>query len=131
MVRHDWQRIGTAATLAFLLIGFVPAATAAAPAAIAGADAGTAADPQVLRTWARTCALCHVNGSGGAPRAGHPEEWRMRIAQGREVLLSHTVEGIGNMPPLGYCMACERADFIALIELMAGALPAPAGDDAP
>jgi cytochrome c5 len=24
------------------------------------------------------------------------------------------------MPPLGYCMSCEREDFIAMIDFMAG-----------
>ena len=77
-------------------------------------------DPDVLRHWAQTCALCHVSGNGGAPRFGHADDWRPRVAQGREALLTHTLEGLGNMPPLGYCMACERDDFVALIELMIG-----------
>jgi cytochrome c5 len=33
-------------------------------------------------------------------------------------LLQHTLTGFRNMPPLGYCMACEEDDFIALIEFM-------------
>lgn len=74
--------------------------------------------PEVLRHWAETCALCHVTGNGGAPRLGHPEEWRARLAQGRGVLLTRTLEGFNNMPPLGYCMACERDDFVALIDFM-------------
>ena len=34
------------------------------------------------------------------------------------MLLAHTVEGYNDMPPLGYCMACEREDLRALIRLM-------------
>jgi len=68
--------------------------------------------------WARSCVLCHVNGEGGAPRLGHPEEWQPRLAQGEAVLLRHAVEGYNNMPPLGYCQACEREDLRALIKLM-------------
>lgn len=91
-----------------------PAPGAAAPQPEAAADA-------VLMTrWTHSCALCHVDGTGGAPRIGHAEEWRPRLAQGRAVLLDHTLEGFNNMPPLGYCMACERDDFLALIDFMSG-----------
>ena len=73
-----------------------------------------------MQKWARSCALCHVNGEGGAPRMGVVEEWQPRLAQGKEVLLTHTIEGFNNMPPLGYCMACERDDLMAMIDLMTG-----------
>jgi cytochrome c5 len=68
--------------------------------------------------WARSCALCHVTGNAGAPRIGNAEEWAPRLAQGMDVLLQHTLEGFNDMPPLGYCMSCERDDFVALIEFM-------------
>ncbi len=71
-----------------------------------------------MQLWARSCALCHVDGNGGAPRVGNVEEWAPRLAQGPEVLLRHTLEGLGNMPPLGYCMACEEEDFSAMINFM-------------
>jgi cytochrome c5 len=72
-----------------------------------------------MAQWARSCVLCHVNGEGGAPRVGHPDEWVARVAQGETVLLNHTLEGYNNMPPLGYCMDCEAEDFNALIRFMA------------
>jgi cytochrome c5 len=79
--------------------------------------------PQVseaaMAQWARSCALCHVNGEGGAPRVGHSEEWATRVKQGETALLTHTLEGYNNMPPLGYCMDCEAEDFNALIRFMA------------
>jgi cytochrome c5 len=93
---------------------------ATAPAAVHAATSATRLDLSVMRKWSQSCALCHVDGNGGAPRIGHPEEWRPRVAQGRDVLLEHTLDGIGNMPPLGYCMSCEAADFRALIDFMAG-----------
>jgi cytochrome c5 len=68
--------------------------------------------------WARTCALCHVNGEGGAPRFGDRAAWAPRLEQGEDVLLDHTINGFNNMPPLGYCMDCERADFRADIRYM-------------
>lgn len=93
------------------------ATTAAAP--VAAPAAGTRND--TAAQWARSCALCHVNGEGGAPRSGDAEAWQPRLAKGRDVLMTHTLEGFNNMPPLGYCMSCERDDFAALIDLMAGA----------
>lgn len=74
----------------------------------------------IMAKWSRSCALCHVNAEGGAPRMGNADEWQARLAQGEATLLTHTIEGYNNMPPLGYCMACEREDLRALIKLMAG-----------
>ena len=77
----------------------------------------------VMGKWTRSCALCHINGIGGAPRTGAKEEWEPRLAQGKATLLRHTLEGYNNMPPLGYCMACEEEDFVALIDFMLGETP--------
>jgi cytochrome c5 len=75
-----------------------------------------------LRLWRQNCALCHVDGNGGAPRLGHFEEWQPRLRKGNSVLLAHTIEGFNYMPPLGYCMACVQDDFSALIGFMSGEL---------
>ncbi len=69
--------------------------------------------------WARTCAMCHVRGEGGAPKTGDVAAWTTRLAQGEDVVLEHTIDGFGNMPPLGYCMDCEREDLRAYIHFMA------------
>ena len=76
----------------------------------------------VMQKWSNSCALCHITGQGGAPRINNGEEWQARMAQGTEVLLTHTIEGFNNMPPLGYCMSCEREDFNAMINFMVGGL---------
>ncbi len=73
--------------------------------------------------WARTCALCHVDGNAGAPIVGDQDAWAARVAKGREALMTNTLDGLGSMPPLGYCMACTRSDFDALIDLTIGAAP--------
>ncbi len=91
------------------------AAAGSIPAA--GADTLNAA---VMQKWSRSCALCHVTGNAGAPRVGNAGEWQERLTQGAGVLLTHTIEGINDMPPLGYCMSCEREDFVAMIDFMAG-----------
>jgi len=57
-----------------------------------------------------------------APRVGQAQEWLPRMAKGRDVLLTHTLEGFNDMPPLGYCMACEGEDFIAMIDFMTAGL---------
>jgi len=100
-----------------------PAAEVAAPESAAGAESvGTTAalDAAVMQKWSRSCALCHVTGNAGAPRVGNVEEWQARLTQDTGVLLTHTIEGFNDMPPLGYCMSCEREDFIAMIDFMAG-----------
>ncbi len=72
----------------------------------------------MLELWSHSCALCHVDGNAGAPRTGSAEEWGPRLAKGEAILLQHTIEGFNQMPPLGYCMACEQADFVAMIDFM-------------
>ncbi|TAK55058.1 MAG: cytochrome c5 family protein [Gammaproteobacteria bacterium] len=112
--------------LAGLLCG--PAATIAATpavepdraAAYAAAFSTAALTPEVQRKWARSCALCHVRGEGGAPRMGDSAAWQPRLAQGDAVLMVNTLEGLERMPPLGYCMDCELGDFAAMIQLMVG-----------
>lgn len=103
---------------ALLCLGL--AACDATPRVGPGNPPDTDAMAAVMDKWARSCALCHINGEGGAPRMGVVEEWQPRLAQGKDVLLAHTIEGFNSMPPLGYCMACERDDFVALIDFMAG-----------
>jgi len=76
--------------------------------------------PLQMARWTRNCALCHVRGEGGAPVLGDREAWAERSAKGEDVLLAHTLEGFNNMPPLGYCMDCEEADFRVLIRFMEG-----------
>jgi cytochrome c5 len=81
--------------------------------------------------WSQSCALCHVDGKGGAPHVGNVDEWLPRLAQGEEVLLTHTLEGLNNMPPLGYCMACERDDFLAMINFMTAGISTASNEGTP
>ncbi|MEE4361906.1 MAG: c-type cytochrome [Pseudomonadales bacterium] len=81
-------------------------------------DAPDADGRTTLSLWARSCALCHVDGTGGAPRFANQEDWAERRAQGEAVLLAHTLAGHRNMPPLGYCMDCTAEDFVRLIRFM-------------
>jgi len=76
--------------------------------------------PERMVQWSRNCALCHVRGEGGAPVLGDRAAWKVRWKKGEAELLRNTVEGVNNMPPLGYCMDCRREDFLALIRFMGG-----------
>jgi cytochrome c5 len=73
-----------------------------------------------LEKWGRSCALCHVDGNAGAPRVGDDAAWEPRLQQSTATLLDHTVNGLGKMPPLGYCMDCSEQDFLVLTAFMAG-----------
>ena len=78
--------------------------------------------PRTMQLWADNCALCHVDGTAMAPRVGDAQAWLPRLAQGKDALLKHTLEGLNDMPPLGYCMACERTDFMAMIDFMSSGI---------
>ena len=73
-----------------------------------------------MAKWARSCALCHITGEANAPVVGDTEEWQQRLQKGEAALLNNVVNGINSMPPLGYCMSCEAADFRVMIDFMAG-----------
>ncbi len=70
------------------------------------------------------CVQCHSNPKIGAPLLGDAKAWEARIQKGEALLLKNVVEGIGGMPPLGYCSSCTEQDFKVMIRLMTG-LPAP------
>ena len=89
-------------------------------ATVTAANVSAGLSAERMAQWTRNCALCHVRGEGGAPVLGDREAWASRWQQGEAVLLEHTVEGLNNMPPLGYCMDCEHEDFLALIRFMGG-----------
>lgn len=78
------------------------------------------AGSEAMAKWARSCALCHITGEADAPIIGDTEEWQQRLQKGDAALFSNVVNGINSMPPLGYCMSCEAADFRVMIDFMAG-----------
>ena len=78
------------------------------------------AGSEAMAKWARSCALCHITGEANAPVLCDTEEWQQRLQKGEAALLNNVVNGINSMPPLGYCMSCEAADFRVMIDFMAG-----------
>ena len=51
---------------------------------------------------------------------GDVKAWEPVLAQGRDAIMKHVVEGKAGMPPLGYCYACDESDLLALTELVIG-----------
>ncbi len=82
--------------------------------------AGADMTPAVQEKWARSCALCHAAGVGGAPRVGVNADWQARVEKGPGMLMVNTIDGINQMPPLGYCQDCGLDDFAAMIKFMIG-----------
>lgn len=96
----------------------------AAPAASVRAEtvAEVSLDPALEPVYQRSCSVCHSNAATtGAPLARDRAAWAPRIAQGREVLLDHTINGFNGMPPMGACSDCTEEQYVALIEYMANA----------
>ena len=111
----ELRHAATAVLLAALL--FVPAAGPSAKEPLIGTR-------QSL-VFQQTCAHCHVRPGIGAPVLGDEDEWASRRAKGFETLVTHTVEGMGGMPPLGTCSFCTEDDLRRLVAFIAGfgALP--------
>lgn len=83
---------------------------------------GTAADltERQLKLLSSSCIQCHARPETGAPLMGSPDQWVERVKRGQDALLRSLILGTPGMPPGGYCMACDEADFRALIDQMTG-----------
>ncbi len=96
--------------------------TPAAPGAVA--DAAPAGDEAGKGVYNKTCALCHASGVAGAPMPGNKEQWAPRIAQGKDTLYKHALEGFtgqaGMMPPRGGNTALTDDEVKAAVDYMVG-----------
>ena len=109
------------------ILGLLSTSLSAAEPNLPGNDLGVtnpsmsdSAGSEAMAKWARSCALCHITGEANAPVVGDTEEWQQRLQKGEAALLNNVVNVINSMPPLGYCMSCEAADFRVMIDFMAG-----------
>lgn len=96
-----------------------PPAPTAAPVAAAPAashDAGKS-------VYGKACALCHAAGVSGSPKPGDKADWGERMAQGKDVLYKHAIEGYtgkkGLMPPKGGNAGLSDDDVKAAVDYMA------------
>ena len=63
------------------------------------------------------CFSCHTPGLSGAPKIGDREAWKFRLAQGKQVLLDSTIDGIQPaMPPRGVCFDCSDQELELAID---------------
>lgn len=105
---------------AMLLAACGNGSSAPAPASTSNVPLAAAA-PAVMKIYEQTCHNCHSVPASGAPQAGDTNAWAPRVAQGRDTLLDHSINGFKSMPPMGTCTQCTEDDFVALIEYMSGA----------
>ena len=89
--------------------------------ATAPATPPVAASPAIQKIYDTTCQNCHGKPGTGAPQTGDIQAWAPRVAQGREIVLNHIINGYKGMPPMGMCMQCSEDDFVAVAEYMSGA----------
>lgn len=107
------------------------AAAPAAPAApatpvpteaVATTAAAPAANEAGEKVFKSTCAMCHQTGAGGAPIAGNKDDWGPRVAQGKDTLYTHAINGFtgqkGTMPPKGANSSLADADVKAAVDYM-------------
>ena len=101
------------------------AAQAAALAAASSQQAyGGTLDGAVI--FQNLCGACHTNGVGKAPTLDH-SHWDARIAQGKDTLYKHAIEGFtgpdgGVMPPKGGNPALTEEQMHATVDWMLGNL---------
>ncbi len=95
------------------------AAEAAAAAAVGQVAYGGSLDGGLI--YDNLCGVCHTSGAGGAPRMER-SAWTARIAQGRETLLRHAIEGYqgeaGLMPARGGNPALTDEQVAASVDWM-------------
>ncbi|WP_028500484.1 c-type cytochrome [Microvirgula aerodenitrificans] len=98
-----------------------PAPVAEAPAAAPAASTEVAAGEAVFK---KTCAMCHQTGAAGAPKLGDKADWGPRLAQGKDTLYKHALEGFngnkGAMPAKGGNPSLSDDDVKAAVDFMAG-----------
>lgn len=101
------------------------AAPAAAPApapAAAPAPAPVAENTVGKSVYGKTCAMCHAAGVAGAPKPGDKTEWGPRIAQGKDTLYKHALEGYtgekGMMPARGGAPNLSDDEVKAAVDFM-------------
>lgn len=99
---------------------------AAAPAPVATSDAAAVpvADVALGKSiYGKTCALCHSAGVAGAPKPGDKADWGPRIAQGKDTLYKHAIEGFtgskGAMPARGANPKLTDEEVKAAVDFMA------------
>jgi len=97
-------------------------AAAPAPAPAAPAPTPVAENAQGKKVFGNTCAMCHAAGVAGAPKPGDKADWGPRIAQGKDTLYKHALEGFtgakGMMPARGGSTTLSDDDVKSAVDYM-------------
>ncbi len=68
------------------------------------------------------CIACHGMGVAGAPKMGNKAAWAPRIAQGKDILYEHALNGFtgksGTMPPKGGHSELSDTDVKAAVDYL-------------
>ncbi|HMM76644.1 MAG TPA: c-type cytochrome [Gammaproteobacteria bacterium] len=98
------------------------AAPPTAPAAPAGDSVAAAGAVDGQKVYNNVCALCHAAGVAGAPMPGNKDDWGPRIAQGKDTLYKHALEGFtgqkGMMPARGGNASLTDEEVKAAVDFM-------------
>ena len=74
----------------------------------------------------QNCAMCHAAGLANAPKLGNKADWEPRVAQGKDILYKHAIEGFtgskGMMPPRGGGASLTDDEVKAAVDFMVGKL---------
>ena len=98
-------------------------ANAQAPAPATASAGGASADGK--KTYETTCVACHGAGIAGAPKFGDKAAWAPRVAEGKNTLYTHALQGFqgksGVMPPKGGNTTLADAEVKAAVDYMVSA----------
>lgn len=92
--------------------------TALATLALISTSSVLATDDYTQELYDIYCTACHAVSASGAPQA-FTGEWEDRLDKGIDTLVTHAINGIGNMPPMGTCAECSEDDMKNIILYMA------------
>jgi cytochrome c5 len=84
----------------------------------APASSGSISGEKIVQA---NCAMCHAAGLMNAPKIGDAGQWAPRIAQGKETLISHAINGIRTMPAKGGNAALSDEEVAAAVVHMVNA----------
>lgn len=96
---------------------------------VAAADSAGPTAKSGEEIYNSVCMMCHQAGLMAAPVFGDKNQWKPRIAQGYDILVSHAVNGIRNMPAKGGNASLSDDEVASAVLHMANA--AGAGFKAP
>ena len=70
------------------------------------------------KVYQQACLMCHEAGVAGSPMTGDKAGWVSRIAQGRDILVSNAIGGIGVMPPKGGQLQLSDEEVASAVDYM-------------